>query len=85
MPSRRRAETTSRTAGSGISISDRAGTLGMRVGPLVKGGGERLMDEMEVPGAGSLRTLTSSMEVTEGQTSDGRARGVPRVRGHSVV
>ena len=55
----------------GISISDGAGTLGMRVGPLVKGGGERLMDEMEVPGAGSLRTLTSSMEVTEGQTSEG--------------
>ena len=54
-----------------ISISDRAGTLGMRVGPLVKGGGERLMGEMDVPGAGSLRTLATSMEVTEGQTSEG--------------
>lgn len=55
----------------GISISDRTGTLGMRVGPLVKGGGERLMDEMDVPGAGSLRTLANSMEVTEGRTAEG--------------
>jgi anti-sigma regulatory factor (Ser/Thr protein kinase) len=57
----------------GISIKDSAGTLGVRVGPLVKGGGERLMAEMDVPGAGSLRTLASSMEVTEGETPDGDA------------
>ena len=55
----------------GISIKDSAGTLSVRVGPLVKGGGERLLSEMDVPGAGSLRTLASSMEVTQGETADG--------------
>ena len=43
----------------------------MRVGPLVEGAGERLMAEMDVPGAGSLRSLASTMEVTEGETSEG--------------
>jgi serine/threonine-protein kinase RsbW len=56
----------------GISISDTAGVLAVRVGPLVEGAGERLMSEMEVPGAGSLRTLASSMEVMGGETADGR-------------
>jgi serine/threonine-protein kinase RsbW len=56
-----------------ISISDRTGALGVRVGPLVQGGGERLMSEMEVPGAGSLRTLASSMDVTQGETPDGES------------
>jgi serine/threonine-protein kinase RsbW len=55
----------------GISIRAGAGTLAVRVGPLVEGGGERLMDEMEVPGAGSLRALTSSMEVTKAETPGG--------------
>ncbi len=57
----------------GISIKDGDGTLEVRVGPLVEGGGERLMSEMEVPGAGSLRNLASSMEVTKGETPDGEA------------
>jgi len=55
----------------GISIKDGDGTLDVRVGPLVEGAGQKLMDEMEVPGAGSLRSLTKSMEVTKGETSDG--------------
>jgi serine/threonine-protein kinase RsbW len=55
----------------GISIKDGDGTLDVRVGPLVEGAGEKLMNEMEVPGAGSLRTLTSRMEVTKGETSEG--------------
>lgn len=54
-----------------IAIKDTAGSLGVRVGPLVEGGGERLMSEMDVPGAGSLRTLTTSMEVTKGETPEG--------------
>ena len=54
-----------------ISIKDGAGTLGIRVGPLVDGAGERLMSEMDVPGGGTLRNLTSSMEVTRGETPDG--------------
>jgi hypothetical protein len=31
------------------------------------------MAEMDVPGAGSLKSLTDSMEVTKGETSDGQA------------
>jgi serine/threonine-protein kinase RsbW len=56
-----------------ISIKDTAGTLGLRVGPLVEGAGERLISEMEVPGAGSLRSLATSMEVTTGETTEGEA------------
>jgi len=57
----------------GISINDRAGTLGVRVGPLVEGAGERLMAEMEVPGAGSLRDLADTMEISRGETEEGEA------------
>jgi serine/threonine-protein kinase RsbW len=56
----------------GISIKDSEGSLRVRVGPLVEGAGERLIDEMEVPGAGSLRTLANSMEVTSGETGEGK-------------
>lgn len=56
-----------------ISIKDSAGTLEVRVGPLVQGGGERLLDEMEIPGVGSLRNLASSMEVAQGETLGGEA------------
>jgi serine/threonine-protein kinase RsbW len=54
-----------------LSIKDDTGRLHVRVGPLVTGGGERLLGEMDVPGAGSLRDLASNMEVTEGRTPDG--------------
>jgi serine/threonine-protein kinase RsbW len=57
----------------GVAIKDRAGTLEVRVGPLVEGAGERLLSEMEVPGAGSLRDLASNMRVTKGETPDGQA------------
>jgi serine/threonine-protein kinase RsbW len=57
----------------GISISDREGMLAVRVGPLVQGAGARLMAEMELPGHGSLRTLTRCMEVTPGETPEGEA------------
>jgi serine/threonine-protein kinase RsbW len=55
----------------GISIRDRDGTLGVRVGPLVEGAGERLLAEMELPGHGSLRSLASAMEIAKGQTREG--------------
>jgi serine/threonine-protein kinase RsbW len=55
----------------GISIEDTAGTLGVRVGPLVEGAGERLMGEMELPGHGSLRNHARRMEVTAGETPEG--------------
>jgi serine/threonine-protein kinase RsbW len=54
-----------------LSIKDDTGRLEVRVGPLVAGGGERLLGEMDVPGAGSLRDLASSMEVAAGETADG--------------
>jgi serine/threonine-protein kinase RsbW len=55
----------------GISIKDGDGTLDVRVGPLVEGAGERLISEMELPGAGSVASLASRMEVTKGETSEG--------------
>ncbi|HEY6637345.1 MAG TPA: ATP-binding protein [Solirubrobacterales bacterium] len=57
----------------GISIKDGDGTLNVRVGPLVTGAGEKLISEMDLPGAGSLATLASKMEVTKGETSEGEA------------
>jgi serine/threonine-protein kinase RsbW len=57
----------------GIAIKDGDGTLDVRVGPLVEGAGERLISEMDVPGGGTLKNLTSSMQVTEGQTPGGEA------------
>lgn len=54
-----------------IAIRDEAGTLDVRVGPLVDGGGERLLSEMDLPGEGSLRSLAQSMNVTTGDTGDG--------------
>jgi serine/threonine-protein kinase RsbW len=57
----------------GISIKDGAGTLEVRVGPLVEGAGERLLAEMELPGHGSLRSLASTMEVAKGETPAGES------------
>jgi hypothetical protein len=36
----------------------------VRVGPLVEGGGERLLGRMKIPGQGSLESLARSIEVT---------------------
>jgi serine/threonine-protein kinase RsbW len=55
----------------GISIRDGDGSLRVRVGPLVEGAGEKLLGEMELPGAGSLRSLANRMEVTKGATPEG--------------
>jgi serine/threonine-protein kinase RsbW len=55
-----------------ISIRDGEGTLEVRVGPLVEGGGERVLAQMEIPGEGrSLRALARSMEVTHERAPDG--------------
>jgi serine/threonine-protein kinase RsbW len=54
-----------------VSIKDGEGALDVRVGPLVDGGGERILAQMEIPGGGSLRKLARSMEVTKGVASDG--------------
>jgi serine/threonine-protein kinase RsbW len=56
-----------------LSIRDGDGMLHVRVGPLVEGAGDRLLGEMEVPGAGSLSTLTNRMEVSRGETPEGES------------
>ena len=56
-----------------IAVTDGEGALNVRVGPLVEGGGERLLEQMDLPGQpGSLRGLARSMEVTQGETEEGR-------------
>jgi anti-sigma regulatory factor (Ser/Thr protein kinase) len=57
----------------GIFIKESAGSIDVRVGPLVEGAGERLMAEMEVPGAGSLSSLASTMEIAKGETQEGES------------
>src|SRR4029079_6709396 len=57
----------------GVSIRDGDGRLTVRVGPLVEGGGDRLLSEMELPGAGSLRRLGSNTEGPPGKKRAGRA------------
>jgi serine/threonine-protein kinase RsbW len=56
-----------------ISIVDGSGTLGISVGPLVGGGGERILSAMEIPAGdrGSLRKLARSMEVVTREANDG--------------
>lgn len=48
-----------------ISIRDGDGKLDVRVGPMIEGGGDRILAEMDIPGGagGSLRSLAGSMEV----------------------
>ncbi len=48
-----------------ISIRDGDGSLDVRVGPMVEGGGERILSAMDLPGGegGSLRALAGSMDV----------------------
>jgi serine/threonine-protein kinase RsbW len=54
-----------------VAFRDGAHKLGIRVGPLVKGGGERILAQMEIPDGGSLRGLASSMEVLTDTAPDG--------------
>jgi anti-sigma regulatory factor (Ser/Thr protein kinase) len=57
----------------GITIRDGAGKLHVRVGPLVEGGGERILSGMDIPGeGGSLRTLAQEMRVTS-ESAGGRS------------
>jgi len=55
----------------GISIQDGDGTLDVRVGPLAKGAGARIMEQMDLPSGGSLRTLARSMEIERGSSDGG--------------
>jgi serine/threonine-protein kinase RsbW len=47
----------------GIELSDGAGWIGVRIGPLVEGGGERIVEGLELPGGTSLSKLTSDVSI----------------------
>jgi serine/threonine-protein kinase RsbW len=57
----------------GVVIRDGDGTLDVRIGPLVQGGGERILSQMDLPAGdrGSLRKLAQSIRVTTSETPDG--------------
>lgn len=48
----------------GIELVDGDGRLDVRIGPLVDGGSERILEGLEIPGVGSLRKLASEVKVT---------------------
>ena len=56
-----------------IAIKDGDGMLDLKLGPLIEGGGDRILAEMEIPGGGSLRGLARSMEVKRATAKDGSA------------
>jgi serine/threonine-protein kinase RsbW len=47
----------------GVEILDGDGRLDVRVGPLVEGGSERLIQELDLPGGASLRKLATDLTV----------------------
>ena len=47
----------------GLEILDGDGRLDVRIGPLVEGGSERILEGLELPGGTSLRKLASEIEV----------------------
>jgi anti-sigma regulatory factor (Ser/Thr protein kinase) len=55
-----------------IEIVDREGCLEIRVGPMVTGAAERLLEEMELPGPliGSLRGLASEIKVEPAESGE---------------
>ncbi|HSJ17242.1 MAG TPA: ATP-binding protein [Solirubrobacterales bacterium] len=55
----------------GIDLSDGAGWLGVRIGPLVEGGGERVVEGLELPGGTSLSRLASDVSIKRERVGDG--------------
>ena len=55
-----------------IELIDRDGCLEIRVGPLVEGGANRLLEEMELPGplVGSLKGLASDIKVEDAEAGE---------------
>jgi serine/threonine-protein kinase RsbW len=60
----------------GLVIEDGDGTLDFRVGPLHEGGGEGLLQQMEVPGLQSLQRLVDEVKVERGEGVPGTAESV---------
>ena len=64
----------------GLVIEDGDGTLDFRVGPLHEGGGQSLLQQMEVPGLGhSLERLVDEVKVERGDGVPGTAESVADV------
>jgi serine/threonine-protein kinase RsbW len=57
----------------GIELSDGMGWIGVRIGPLVGGGGERIVDGLELPGGTSLSKLASDVTVKREEMEGGDA------------
>ena len=55
----------------GIELSDGDGWLGVRIGPLVEGGGQRIVEGLELPGGTSLSKLASDVSIKRERTGDG--------------
>src|SRR5215211_3151321 len=51
----------------GLEILDGDGRLDVRIGPLVSGGSERIIEGLDLPGGASLRKLATDVEVTREQ------------------
>lgn len=68
----------------GIEIVDEDNRLDMRVGPLVDGAGQRMLDSLELPGGASLSKLASEVEVrreptgSNGETAEYLVLGIDR-------
>ena len=50
----------------GLEILDGDGRLDVRIGPLVEGGSDRILEALELPGGASLRKLANEVEVKRG-------------------
>jgi serine/threonine-protein kinase RsbW len=55
----------------GVAITDGVGRLDVRIGPLVEGAGERIIDGLELPGGTSLRKLASEITVDRAAAGPG--------------
>jgi serine/threonine-protein kinase RsbW len=55
----------------GIEILDGDGRLDVRIGPLVDGGSERILKQLEMPGGASLRKLATAVSVRREESPSG--------------
>jgi serine/threonine-protein kinase RsbW len=62
----------------GVEILDGDGRLDVRIGPLVAGGSERIIEGLDLPGGASLRKLATELEVTH-EPGDGAEQEFLRV------
>jgi serine/threonine-protein kinase RsbW len=56
----------------GVEIMDGDGRLDVRIGPLVDGGSERILQGLEFPGGTSLRNLANDIKITRESSGEGQ-------------